>query len=320
MTDSSATKERPLVKAAVIVLLAVGICLASISLLDRYSQLELKLITSGQYFWYAVLLQIVGLTLFVFAWYTLLKAQRVYSFSLIEASAHIGVTLVGKYFPGKIWGLVGRSYLLTKKNVNANSAANLLLADQFLTFYSGLAIGAIALLTLVNNILAIAAIVLAAVITPFVLHSYSGIANFLLEKLSSFSSHLRTNMATGIVELNNAALAGSLLVYIAHWLTISCVLALLFYPLLETEFSLNVLLLIAAIPLAMLAGFVALWAPAGIGVREAVIIAILSANLPLDLATSVALVYRLICVLNDVAMGIIALVYYGKDFASPEEN
>lgn len=312
-SDSNRRGSTAVLRALILIVVASALCLAVMALLDSTGEFDFSVLVSNKLLVPALVLQLVGLGLFVCAWHLLLRSTDSTSMPVLESAAQVGVTLLGKYLPGKIWGMLGRGYLLSRRGVLASSAASLLLADQFLTFYSGLGIGITALLVVYNPVIGLLALVIGTITIPVVLRANFSIIQWIAGKAGRLFRHLDSDASSPSLKFRARALALPFLVYVLHWLAISLVLVLLFRPILQEQLFHNVLLLISAIPLAMLAGFVALWAPGGIGVREAVIVAVLSLNLDLQVAGSIAITYRLLCVLNDLIMGSLAIAYYGRD-------
>lgn len=297
-----------------IVLAIIGICLlvAILTAIERSTQFNFSDLYSSEWLALAVLLQIVTLFLFVFAWFVLLNGQRAVSFSMLEVSAHIGVTLLGKYLPGKVWGLLGRGYLLTQRGMSSASATHFLVVDQFLTFYSGIAVGVFSLLAFVNLYFATIAMVSILIFTPVILNQHPKILSGIKSIAKRLTNKFDENEITNEQQLNTSLLTKVFGIYVLHWLGASLVMYILFLSQLETDLITNLLLMLAAIPLGMLGGFLALWAPGGIGVREGLIILILALNLEWDVAASIAITYRMICVLNDLVMGAIAMTLFSK--------
>ena len=64
--------------------------------------------------------------------------------------------------------------------------------------------------------------------------------------------------------------------------------------------------------LAWVVGFVAVFAPAGAGVREAIMVAVLSTHTTADVALTVALVTRALGVVSDVVTGVAAAGLIGR--------
>lgn len=285
------------------------LCLALLGLLAAGSEIDLSMLSDTRFLLAALALQLFASWLFILAWKSIVQLQDDVHCSFAECTAHIGVTLLGKYLPGKVWGLLGRSYLLTGRGLAAGSAWNLLLADQYLTFYTGITLGLAALLAFYNPNLAMIAVVAACLALPLSLHFYDriiAIASRLLRALTRNSS-LTPQAEKSLFNYHYFYRVFAL--YCAHWLTTAAVLYILFFPAMADAPFNGFMIITAAIPLAMLLGFIAVWAPGGIGVREGTIVAILSLQFPVDLALTIALCYRIICVAIDLAIGSFAVFY-----------
>lgn len=306
----SAPYSPSLRKALFVIILGIGFCLLLLTLVQRQADLEIARLISVENLPAAILTQFAALTLFIFAWYLFVRNH--YRLGFQESAAQIGVTLTGKYLPGKVWGLLGRSYLLTRLGISKSLAADLLIADQFVTFYSGILVAALAFATLQNLWLGIIAALVAAVATPILLHSYRKVVDWLGGHLKFLGRRFQILSDDAGSPPQARHLTVIAIVYCTHWLTLCLVLLLLFWPALSADAWHNSLLLLAAIPAGMLLGFLALWAPGGIGVREGVIIAVLASNLSLELATAIAITYRLLCIGNDLITGLIALQFYAR--------
>lgn len=307
---ADATSRNSFIKALFIAVLAVCLCLAALFVINSYASIDVELFIDNRLLIPAVVVQIIAILLFIQAWKFLLSTQVEFQCSFLESTSHIGVTLMGKYLPGKIWGLVGRAFLLIRRGHSKSEAVNLLIADQFLTFYSGISVGAIALLAYFNPLASTALLLVAIISAPFVIGSYDAIIQKILDWSKLFLHRLSESVDPQVTTLDKRSLGMCLITYVLFWVLIVLVLCLLFYPLIAADLLQNSLLLLAAIPLAMLSGFIALWAPGGIGVREGVIVLILTLNLSVDVALSIAITYRLICVLNDLSTGSATLYYY----------
>lgn len=76
-------------------------------------------------------------------WWSILKASK-HEVSLQDATASVGLTIFGKYVPGKVWSILGRaSYLSERYPYSAGSLAALSLNVQILTLWSGLLLGSL---------------------------------------------------------------------------------------------------------------------------------------------------------------------------------
>jgi len=301
--------------------LLICVCLAALVFVSSSNDISLAIILANPLLAPAVILQIIASGLFVTAWKVLLGVQSKAVFTFRECTAQIGVTLLGKYLPGKIWGLLGRSYLLTQRRLSGSDAMSLLITDQFITFYTGIMIGVVALLAYYSPALAVFTALLGMATVAATSKHYDRIIGWLLAHGTTFIRKLAPKLEAGTLCIHQRQFMLSFLSYTLHWLSTAGVLCLLFYPAISADLWLNCSLIVAAIPLAMMSGFLAIWAPGGIGVREAVIVGILALQLPLELAATIAITYRLICILIDLVIGGFAFIYYSRNApTSPHED
>lgn len=353
--DSARTSRISASRIVLVIAIAACLCLAMLALLQSLGNLRLSELVLSAWVLPALALHLLSLALFILAWQLLLKGHSGLAFRYPECLAHVGVTLTGKYLPGKIWGLLGRSYLLNRRGLSHAVALHLLVVDQFLTFYSGIIVIGIAGLITVSPLAAALAALAVAALSPWLLGTYPRLSGWLgrlaarRQQAAAAGANIGANVSvdenpdesadersaedaevqsvantqelklqasidtSGEPALQTDKLVRVTLVYILHWIGLGLALALLFYPALASDgFWLNSLLLVIAVPAGMLSGFLALWAPGGIGVREAVMVSILSINTSIELAAAIAIVYRLLCIGNDLLTGLFALQYFAR--------
>jgi len=303
-----------LIKPAIALTCLIGLSLAAIALINIYGSVDLSLLFQNQFLMPALIVQLLASTLFVLAWKLLLKNPGGVQLSWQETSSHIGVTLLGKYIPGKIWGLMGRGVLLSNRAIDNGNIANLLILDQALTFSSGIFVLIAALLLLQTVIWSLALIPLLyfgfrllVVIYPWVARQCFRLVAKGLAQTGKSVDDFQIN------EVNPGSLILVFLVYLLHWILTGIALSLLVLPLLSQQPVDAIILIVAAIPAAMLTGFVALWAPGGIGVREVVMLGILSIGMPVETAGVIAIVYRFVCILVDIVIGGIAIAHFARN-------
>jgi len=170
------------VKPLLFVILLVCLCLAGLVLVSSYSELDVKSLLKSPLLLPAIFLQIFASLLFVAAWKMLLSSQNKTTFTFFQCTAHIGITLLGKYLPGKIWGLLGRTYLLNRQGLTKSEALSLLIADQFITFFTGIMIGGVALSAYFGTRLAVLGVIVMLVLIPVVGGYYSSIISWMLDR------------------------------------------------------------------------------------------------------------------------------------------
>lgn len=311
MTASSITGKH-LIKPFIVAVLLLCLCLAILVLPGIRNEIALAPLEDSRWLSGAIATQVFASLLFIFAWQSILRLQSQVNCSFAECSAHIGVTLLGKYLPGKVWGLLGRSYLLTRRGLSSGMAMNLLLADQFVTFYTGTLLGIAALITFYQPSLAILFIICFGCAFPLSLRFLDRIMDIASSFLRAIANKTGHSQITDFSLLNYRYFYIAFAAYCAHWLMTAAVLGFLFYPQLSDDPVTGFTIIAAAIPLAMLLGFLAVWAPGGIGVREGTIVAILALHFPVDFAISIAIYYRMLCVAIDLSIGAFATFYLLK--------
>jgi len=307
-------KISKIIKPLILIAALLGLCAVGIMLISTFSDLDVNSLIDNNLMPLAILIQITASCLFILAWKILLSKQVGLSLGYFETTSHIGVTLLGKYIPGKIWGLVGRGYLLKAHNVDLGSSANLLLLDQVLTFTSGIIISILFLSFLYFKIWTLGLLLIAAFFLWLSLKTYTKITSVFFDLIKRALPQQdgeidQVNTAT----INPNTFYSVFCIYLLHWCATTLALSLFVYPLIADNYLTSTLLITAAIPAAMLSGFIALWAPGGIGVREVVIVAILSLQLPLEAATFIAIAYRLVCIVIDLVIGSTSLIYFSKN-------
>lgn len=297
----------------VIALVLISLCLAGVILVESINEISFSFLLDNPLLLVAVVMQImVGLAL-VNAWKSLLDSQTGSPLLFSECSAQIGITLLGKYLPGKVWGLIGRNFLLTQRGVSQSNALGLLLVDQILIFTSSAFIGLAALIAFYSAAASILYIFAFGLLLGLLGKNLAAVINWALRKAKFLFARLVTSNEPMQLTIEPGYLLRSFSAYSLYWVLGALVLCLLFYPLIESDLRGGITIIVAAVPLAMLLGFVAIWAPGGIGVREGVLIAILGIQMPLDQAAIIAICFRLVCILFDLALGGFSLAYYTRN-------
>lgn len=306
-------KYKPLIRPLLVSIALVCLSVAGMALLGEIADLDLAVLLGNPLMAMGLLLELLALLLFVGAWKLLVRIQLGPVLSLVEAGAHIGVTLLGKYIPGKIWGLVGRAYLLKTHSIKIGGSIGALLLDQLLTFSSGILVSGVFLGLLFDVRLTLIGLALALTIQHLLLDIYPALAEKVTWLVARpFSQRGESLDPIVLARVSRPGFYSLQLLYVGHWLLTALALACLVYPLIRDDFGSATLLICAAVPAAMLSGFLALWAPGGIGVREVVIVAILAIQLPVEIGLTVALVYRVMSVLVDLLLGALAMVFFSR--------
>ena len=297
-------------------LIAVCICLAMLMLINIYGQLDLHLLVSNKSFGIALLSQLFALYGAFYCWRILINCSTPLKINIGESLSHIGFTSLGKYLPGKVWGLAARFFILKKYSLPPNKIVNLILVDQVLFFYSGISVGIVFLGLTYSCWAGLIAGIIVLISLPLTCYLYSNSWSYLLVIMRKLSKNKWSQEKEFILEPGTPKLFyGVFTIYFLHWILWGMTLAALFYPLIGNQLILNSLLIISAVPLAVILGFLVVWMPSGLGVREGGIIIILSQLMPLELSTAIAITFRAWCIVVDIAIGgaTISYLYFRND-------
>ena len=91
----------------------------------------------------SLLLLCLGFLVDAFSWHTTLRVAGNKT-SVKDAMASMGLSIFGKYIPGKFWVIAGRAAFITKKyNLNEKNTAILSLNAQFISLWAALLLGGI---------------------------------------------------------------------------------------------------------------------------------------------------------------------------------
>lgn len=234
----------------------------------------------------------------------LTMGQRI---SLLAAFRQIVMLLMGKYLPGKVWGVFARggdASVLEQVPASDSYAAAYL--EQLISVHAGFMFG-LALLTLAYPAEVWIGIVFlfslpSLVIVPKFHHRLLKWSSGLL--LKKYSSMLKIVESTVISVVDYGRL---FLAYLCEWVVTGLMLVAVqlaitgVWPAGELF-----VLLLGSYAIAMVVGFIAIFAPGGIGVREGVMVALLTPNLGFESATVLALAMRVVTVSADLVAGVIA--------------
>jgi len=291
-------------------LILVCMCLAILMLIDIYGQLDIHLLVNNSSFGFALLSQLFALFGAFYCWRILINYSTPLKISMGESLSHIGFTSIGKYLPGKVWGLAARIFILKKYALPSNKIVNLILVDQILLLYSGISIGIVFLGLTYSYWIGIVAGIIALISLPIFRYLYGSSWTYLLAMIRKLSKKLWPQEKEFILEPVTSKLFYSVFaICCLQWLLWGVALVALFYPLIQNQLVLNSFLIIAAVPLAVILGSLVVWIPSGLGVREGGLIIILSQLMPLELATTIAITFRAWCIIVDIALGGTAMIY-----------
>src|SRR5215207_2227851 len=284
------------------------IVLATRSLVRNWDQLQAQpLDWRLEPIWLVLSALIIWLmyALLIFAWYGMLRSwgQRLDGWS---AARIWTVSSLGKYLPGKVWAVAGMALLSQRAGVPVWAATGSAVVLQVLAIGTGAVVAGTAGAQVLESAYPGAGLVLGLLVT-------AAIVCIGLLLWPPFLRQLLGRVAPGALVQQPRAIG--ILVGIAAnfvaWLGYGVALWLLARGLLPTS-GLGLRLAIAVFTASYLAGFLALLAPGGIGVREGVFILLLQGPLGIAAATALAVASRLLLTITELGAAVPFVVFPRK--------
>lgn len=204
---------------------------------------------------------------------------------------------LGKYIPGGIWPVVGRSEMAARGGVDRPVAYAATTLSMATTYASAALVGGVASI-LSWTYPAVGGIVLAITVAAILTSGSSRLAAVAGRVISS----------VGAVP-GPGALGRLVVVHVPAWIMIA-----LSTSVTATAFGADVGVthMMCAASLSWLAGFVVVGVPGGLGVREAAFTALLSPSVPAGVAVSVALASRVVFIVVDVGAALVSGLVAGR--------
>lgn len=250
---------------------------------------------------FAALLWTACLPLIGLAWHGLLAGLQVHR-SRRELTAILGITQIAKYIPGNVAQYLGRAGLSLSRGIPARPLAATLTAEVMLVICAAMAVGfgagiwsMVGLTVLNRHRWQLALVVVALLGVIFFLIACLRFAPALLRRFKPKHAHLfegallpsrREMLRAFVLYLCVYACLGLSLVILAHWLL--------------PDAKQDNWLLIASFSLAWVVGFATPGAPAGLGVREGLLLIMLAPVYSSAAASVLVVALRLATTLGDV--------------------
>lgn len=286
-----------------IILLVLASSFAAIVLGSHlYNQLSLPSEVSLKYLSLAITSQIISLFLLSLCWMKLISFSGNLMPSFKVSAIQFGISSIGKYIPGKIFGHIGRYYAARIGSASKSTIIISTFIEQTATIHSGLVITALALAI---NLGAIKSIAIA-----LTLIGASYLITLALPAIIKMCERLTNNRFKIDESAKNALLWNNYRkifpLYFANWIVTS---ATLFFICLSLSPKLNISFydVVTITSLGYFAGFAAFFSPGGLGVREATFTALLTIHVDLGTAILIATSHRLLTVFFDLLFGLWSL-------------
>ena len=253
--------------------------------LVKADYLNIPVIFSNRQLVLSLMTLFVGFIISCYSWKKTLDHAG-YEVEFSEAISSTGLSVFGKYIPGKIWMILGEAgYISKKRGYPLDKLISVTLNAQFLSLWTGLLTGSIGLLLLDKfNTWGIAIVILWSILTLILftnfLHKF---AETILKKILKLEYQLPRFSIQNILKLLPS--------YFGYWLC----WALSFYFFAASLCPHEIVIAAAfAFPLSMALGIVVIIAPGGVGIREGFLVSyFLLSGLDVKYATTISVASRL---------------------------
>ncbi len=264
---------------------------------------------SYSFLWLAGIAQLLFWTIATISWRLALMETTGKSVPLWDCFVQIVMVLVGKYLPGKVWGVAARSQQLTRFDIPHRSSLVATYLEHLISVIAGMVVGLFAWLEAGDYPYRwwIYMLVFVGLAVATVYH-----ARLLAFGFSWLSRRYpAVGEAIALTNLPARSYLALFLLYIAEWLAIGAILVCLFAAFSKVSPSPDLILfMVGSNAIGMIVGFMAFFSPGGIGVREGVIVGLLVTEIPLAEATFLVVCYRLWLIATDALAGIAVFAIY----------
>jgi hypothetical protein len=251
----------------------------------------------------SALFQVVFWVLTAHLWTVLLLLASGRKVPLSDGFFQLCLITLGKYIPGKIWGVVARaSYTKQRHGIDIGRMVQATYVEQIYLIGSGTIVASLLAAALgINDLLWLLAIVVLLLVVGATVYQKPMTA--LIRRFHKLREP-DAELELADIHLPPVRMIVVLLLYMVGWLLLGLVMYGLYLSLFEAGLSLRMAAIIAmSCATGVCAGFLALFAPGGVGVREAVSGGILAAYMPLADAVLLVLIFRLWLAALDVVVG-----------------
>ena len=235
----------------------------------------------------------------VVTWQKALLYSTGRSVGLWEGLTQILLVNFGKYIPGKVWGLAARGARLKELGYGLDEIGSVSYLEQFLLILTGFWLAFLAAVFAFQEPLYLLPWLLVTIVIVLFKHG-SKLAKELVRAIP------KAGWLERLVEIriSTAEVIGLAAGYVVVWLFLTLTFVLVCNSLLSIELTIvNLAIFLLSLTAGFLAGFVALFAPGGVGVREGVGAVFLSSMMTLEEALLLMLLFRVWVVLAELAAG-----------------
>ena len=201
---------------------------------------------------------------------------------------------LAKYVPGFVWQFASKGYLLSQRGATPATAGRIIVTEQVGIVGGALLVGLALIIAAGSGTPDLMSMLLPSMAGP-TLQMVIPLTVVTLVGILAVVSRRRT---PGLLRLRPLVQLG------AAWIALSAAFAVISAPAVTVDAA-SLLTAGAAFPLAYVGGYLAPFAPGGIGVREALLVLLLAPLTSTEVAVALALAARAIYLVVEVALGFV---------------
>lgn len=253
----------------------------------------------------AALLQLVYWFVSVRCWQKTIELTALHKIGFIQGFNHLALTTLGKYFPGKIWGMVARASSMQQQGISSQHSVQATLNEQYLILHASALVSATLFFAISPSLITFF-LCLCAILSVFVI---GPLQKIVIEILGWLLRKFKRQELQYVIPLKSQQLIKLLAGYVLVWLAIGLMFSSVYYMLFPSQpMATFVMRLMLANTAGVTLGFFAFFSPGGLGVREAVTSGFLVSQLSIEDALLVSVVFRLWIVGSELLSGIALLI------------
>jgi len=253
---------------------------------------------------WAVVAQLAYFLTTIVTWQKTLLFANGRTVSLHESLSQILMVNFGKYIPGKVWGMAARGKRLTDEGFSVEEITRASYLEQILLLLTGFALALLAAALAFGN--PIYWLGFALVVTAILLFLHG---DKLVVALAGVVPRASNLLRLFEVSVSTSQVLKLSIGFVLEWLFLAGAFALVCTSIVNVELTLvNVAVFVLSLTAGFLAGFLALFAPGGVGVREGIGAVLLTSLVTLEEAVILMLLFRVWVVVAELLAGALVLV------------
>ena len=292
---------------------AISVIIIVFLLKTLYINLQNFPITSIQFNYYniavSIIMLIISYVLAIFAWILLLKFLGE-SIKFKEALYIISISQISRFVPGKIWPIIGKTYLHNKIGIRQEKTLLGIALEHIISLISALSIALLGIYSGIKarNFLRLDILLLIFLFCIILIHP--SIIQYSVKLISKFTKKQIMTFKLRYTQLLSLLLLHILIVFI------QCIG---FFFLLRSAYSIStditsILGISGIYMLSYTVGVLSFIAPGGLGIKEGVLATLLTMYMPASFAIMIALVSRLWTLIPEILFLLVSLIFLRKNF------